>query len=78
MSIELRLLVYAAAGVFLLFRHREIEKTIEDFNNNFPRGGPPSPMHPLPAGDEALLRRKSPEKVVGLIVCPETYPFRHT
>jgi hypothetical protein len=54
-----RLLVFAAVGVFLFSKHREIAKAIEDLSNNFPRGGPPTPMHPSPAGDDALLRRKS-------------------
>jgi hypothetical protein len=33
------------------------EKFIEEIDN-LPRGGPPAPMHPSPAGD-ALLRRPS-------------------
>lgn len=62
MSIEPKLLVYAAVGILIFLKHREIAKAIEDFDNNFPRGGPPNPMHPSPAGDDALLRRKSPKK----------------
>jgi hypothetical protein len=55
--------VVLAAGVAILFffKHREIGKAIEAFRDHFPRGGPPTPMHPSPAADEALLRRKSPK-----------------
>jgi len=32
---------------------------------NFPRGGPPNPMHPSPAGDNGLLRRRYSKNVEG-------------
>jgi hypothetical protein len=38
--------------------HRQIIEAIEAFRNNFPRGGPRPPSHPLPANDGWLLRRK--------------------
>jgi hypothetical protein len=51
-----------AAGVFAaLAVHRELRQALiealNDFRNNF-RGGPPTPMHPSPAGDSALLRKR--------------------
>jgi hypothetical protein len=50
----------AGAGVAVLFwKHREVQDAIENFRNNFPRGGgPPSPRHPCPSCDGPLLRRK--------------------
>jgi hypothetical protein len=54
--------VAAAATVILYFRHREIAEAIEVFKNNFPRGGPPTPMHPSPAGDDSFLRPNSSKK----------------
>ena len=48
--------VFAAAALILLFlKHREIQEAIENFRDNF-RGGPPTPMHPSPAGDDRHLR----------------------
>lgn len=41
-----------------LFFGRELADAIRDGIDNF-RGGPPTPMHPSPAGDSALLRRRS-------------------
>jgi hypothetical protein len=41
--------------VALCFRRWMLDALIEAINNF--RGGPPSPMHPLPADDGALLRR---------------------
>ena len=40
----------------LCFGHRFADKLIEALNNF--RGGPGSPMHPSPANDGWLLRRK--------------------
>jgi hypothetical protein len=51
----------AGVAILFLFKHREIRKAIEAFKNHFPRGGPPTPMHPSPAADDALLRRRSPK-----------------
>ena len=53
------LFVLAAGLAPLLFKRREVreaaillaEKFREEMNN-FPRGGPPTPMHPSPAGDD--------------------------
>ena len=45
------------AGVALFFRRWMLDALIEEINNF--RGGPPTPMHPSPAGDGALLRRRS-------------------
>ena len=53
--------VFAAGVAILFFKHREIGEAIQAFNDNFPRGGPPTPMHPSPAADDALLRRGSPK-----------------
>jgi len=49
-----------AAGVTLLVlnRHRVAEEIIEAIDK-FRGGGPRTPMHPSPAGDGALLRRRS-------------------
>ena len=52
-------LVLAAAVALLFFKRNEVKEMLEKFMNNFPRGGPRTPMHPSPAGDDALLRRKS-------------------
>jgi len=54
-------------GLTLLFlQRRRLRKAatafVESFKeemDNFPRGGPPTPMHPSPAGDDLLLRRRS-------------------
>ena len=56
-------LVFVAGVALLFFKHRQVREAIETFKNNFPRGGPRTPMHPSPAGDDALLRRKSSKKV---------------
>jgi hypothetical protein len=48
---------FAAALVVLLsLKHREIREAIENFNDTF-RGGPPTPMHPSPAGDDRHMKR---------------------
>jgi hypothetical protein len=63
-------LVLAIGLAFLFFKRRELKKAamalVETFKeevNNLPRGGPPTPMHPSPAGDDALLRRRSSKNV---------------
>ena len=43
--------------VVLCFQRRLLDALIEAINNF--RGGPPTAMHPSPADDGALLRRKS-------------------
>ena len=45
------------AGVALFFRRWMLDALIEEINNLL--GGPPTPMHPSPADDGALLRRRS-------------------
>ena len=62
--------VLAIGLAFLFFKRRELKKavtalaeTFENEVNNLPRGGPPTPMHPSPAGDDALLRHRSSRKV---------------
>ena len=52
-------LVFSAAVATALFKyHREIAEALEAFRNNWPRGGPGSPMHPSVARDTNLLTRK--------------------
>jgi len=51
--------VLAAILALFFFKHHEIREAIETFKNYFPRGGPPTPMHPSPAADDALLRRRA-------------------
>ena len=50
--------------VALFFQRSMLDSLIEAINNfhdNF-RGGPPTPMHPSPADDGALLRRRFRKK----------------
>jgi hypothetical protein len=49
------LFLILVAVVALLFRRSIIDVLIEAIDNF--RGGPPTPMHPSPADDGALLRR---------------------
>jgi hypothetical protein len=49
--------ILVAFWAILFFRRWMLDALIEA-NNNF-RGGPPTPMHPSPAGDDALLRKSS-------------------
>ena len=54
-------LLILAAIVVLLSRRWMLDAVIDGINaiaDNF-RGGPPTPMHPSPADDGALLRRRS-------------------
>jgi hypothetical protein len=57
-----RLLIFAAGVALLFFKHREVAEALEAFKNNFPRGGPRTPMHPSPVGDGELLRRRRSKK----------------
>jgi len=50
------IVVAAVLVTILSVKHREIREAIENFNDHF-RGGPPTPMHPSPAGDDRFLRR---------------------
>jgi hypothetical protein len=52
------LLATACFGILLFLNHRRVIEAIEDFWNNFPRGGPPAPMHPSPSGDDIIFRRR--------------------
>lgn len=55
----IKYLVFAATlMLFFVFGRRELREAIDTFRNNFPRGGPGTPSHPLPADDARLLRRK--------------------
>ena len=45
----IRLAVFVVAAVLLFSNYRLVKDAIEAFRNNFPRGGPPTPMHPSPA-----------------------------
>ena len=48
----------AAAIIALSFRRWMLDALIEVLNS-FRGGGPPTPMHPSPANDAALLRRRA-------------------
>jgi hypothetical protein len=54
------LVAFFALVIFVLVRGHldELREAIENFWDNFP-GGPTTPMHPSPADDGALLRRRS-------------------
>jgi hypothetical protein len=52
------LVAFLAILFFKLFCKRWMLEALIEAINNF-RGGPPTPMHPSPAGDDALLRRPS-------------------
>jgi hypothetical protein len=49
--------ILVASLVILCFQRRLLDALIEAIDNF--RGGPPTAMHPSPANDGALLRRKS-------------------
>ena len=51
------LAIFVAVLVFLSFQRWLWDAVIEAINNF--RGGPPTAMHPSPADDGALLRRRS-------------------
>ena len=53
---DLLLLVFALFLV-ILFSQRRLRHSLIALLNNF-RGGPPTPMHPSPAADGLLLRRR--------------------
>ena len=52
------LLLILAAVIALSFRRWMVDALIEALNN-FWGGGPPTPMHPSPANDAALLRKRA-------------------
>jgi hypothetical protein len=49
--------ILVALLVVLCYQRRLLDALIEAIDNF--RGGPPTPMHPSPANDGALLRRRS-------------------
>jgi hypothetical protein len=49
-------LILVAAGITLFLRPSMLEALIEAIRNF--RGGPPTPMHPSPSNDAALLRKR--------------------
>jgi endo-1,4-beta-xylanase len=51
-------LVALAFGIAVWRRPHDLADAIREALDNF-RGGPPTPMHPSPAGDDKLLRRRS-------------------
>lgn len=57
-----RLLLCTVAAAVLVQYRRQISEAIESFTNNFPRGGPPSPMHPSPGVDDEPLRSGKSKK----------------
>ena len=60
-DLVMALVTATGAAAVLVFRRRLrdwLSENIDDFWNNF-GGGPPRPMHPSPANDGALLRRRS-------------------
>jgi hypothetical protein len=48
--------VFVAILLFALFGRKLLDPIVEALNNF--RGGPPTPMHPSPSGDTALLRKR--------------------
>ncbi len=52
------LLLIFAGFLAILFSQRGLREALIEALNNF-RGGPPTPMHPSPANDGPLLRRRS-------------------
>jgi hypothetical protein len=49
-------LILVAAGITLFVRPSMLNALMEAINNF--RGGPPTPMHPSPSNDAALLRKR--------------------
>lgn len=50
------LFTMGVAGLFA--GYREVMEALERLKDNFPRGGPPRPMHPSPVNDARLLLRR--------------------
>jgi len=52
--------ILAFAGVLVLFfSQRGLREALVEALDNFRGGGPPSPMHPSPADDAVLLRKRA-------------------
>jgi hypothetical protein len=49
--------VFALLTLLLPSMRNVLIKALNEFGNNF-RGGPPTPMHPSPADDAALIRKR--------------------
>jgi hypothetical protein len=49
--------VFALLTLLLPSMRNALIEALNEFGNNF-RGGPPTPMHPSPADDAALLRKR--------------------
>jgi hypothetical protein len=49
--------VFALLTLLLPSMRNALTEALNEFGNNF-RGGPPTPMHPSPAIDAALLRKR--------------------
>ena len=53
--------LFDLAMAVIIFRHGTVQmiiEGIENLNGKF-RGGPPTPMHPLPSDDRRLLLRRA-------------------
>ncbi len=51
--------VFLAGLVIFLMHRRRATEAVASLLDNFPRGGPPGPTHPLPSDDGGLLRRRT-------------------
>jgi hypothetical protein len=62
--VDVLLRVAFAVGLVLVlyWKRRQIAEAIDNFKNNFPGGGPGSPMHPSPSNDAALIGRRRPAR----------------
>jgi len=59
--------IYAGLALMIFKNYRAILEALDQFRNNWPRGGG-RPMHPSPANDGPLLtKRKRSEKTQDLI-----------
>jgi hypothetical protein len=50
-------IVFALLTLLLPSMRNALIKAVNEFGDNY-RGGPPTPMHPSPADDAALLRKR--------------------
>jgi hypothetical protein len=58
---DVSVVLFAVAMTIMLFRRGTVQmliEQIENFTGNF-RGGPPTPMHPLPSDDRRFLLRRA-------------------
>ena len=61
-KMEGSLLFAVLFAAVLLFSGRTLIDALIDAINRFRGGGPPTPMHPIPADDYPLLRRRPRSK----------------